>query len=169
MEKCLHAIDRFNERVGVGFAYLLPLLVVVVVLQVVSRYAFRAPFVWTFEMTNFLCGGLSMLGCGYALLHKSHVRIDVLWGRFSERGKAIADLVTFVFLLAFAMTLLWLGIKATWAALQPPWETTITPWSPVIWPVKMLLPIAGFLFLLQGVANFLRDFRMAVTRTRGEA
>lgn len=167
MEKFLRGIDKLNERAGGGFAYLLPCLVLVVVWQVVSRYIFRSPSEWTFEMTNFLCGGLSMLGAAYCILHKDHVRIDVLWGRFSERGKAIADLVTFVFFLLFAVVLLWKGVDVTRAALQTPWETTITPWSPVIWPVKILIPIAAFLLLLQGVVKFIRDFRIAITRTGG--
>jgi len=169
MEKCLHAIDWFNDRAGVGFAYLLPPLVLVVVLGVISRYIFKAPYKWTFEMTDFLWGGFCMLGGAYCILYDDHVKIDVLWGRFSKRGKAIADLVTFIFFAAFAWVLFWLGTEATIMALHRPWETTITNWAPIIWPVNITIPIGGFLMLLQGVAKFIRDFRIATKRAGGEA
>lgn len=167
MEKCLRVIDKINEYAGVGFSYLLPSLVLVVVWQVISRYIFRTPSQWTFEMTNFLCGGLSLLGIAFCILHEQHVRVDVLWGKFSERGKAVADLVTFVFFLVFAVMLFWKGLEATQAALERPWETTITPWAPVTWPIKMTIPIGAFLAILQGVAKFIRDLRLAATGKGG--
>jgi TRAP-type mannitol/chloroaromatic compound transport system permease small subunit len=40
-------------------------------------------------------------------------------------------------------------------------ETTSTPWNPPIWPVKMAIPAAGVLLLLQGIANLVRDFGWA--------
>jgi len=169
MDKFLHAIEWFTDRSGEVFAWLMPPLVLVVVLQVISRYVFNAPFSWTFEMTNFLWASMTCLGAAYCILYDVHVRIDVLFGRFSGRGKAIADLVTFVFFVAFAMALLLKGIPFTAKALRLPWETSITNWAPILWPIKITIPLGAFLMLLQGVAKFIRDFRIATTRAGGEA
>jgi TRAP-type mannitol/chloroaromatic compound transport system permease small subunit len=40
-------------------------------------------------------------------------------------------------------------------------EGTGTPWNPPIWPVKLTIPLAALLLLLQGVANMLRDTGLA--------
>jgi len=50
-----------------------------------------------------------------------------------------------------------------WASIQQG-ETTGTPWSPPIWPVKLAIPVAGLLLLLQGIANLLRDLGIAAPR-----
>jgi len=43
-------------------------------------------------------------------------------------------------------------------------ETTFTPWYPPLYPLKLTIPLAAFLILLQGLAKFVRDLIMAITR-----
>ena len=63
----------------------------------------------------------------------------------------------------YAGTLVWIGWDMAWASIQQG-ETTGTPWNPPIWPVKLAIPVAGLLLLLQGIANLLRDLGIATPR-----
>jgi TRAP-type mannitol/chloroaromatic compound transport system permease small subunit len=97
-----------------------------------------------------------LLAGGYALLHRRHVRIDVIYEALSPRTRARLDAFTFVFFLAYMLTLIWFGGSDAWNSFAIG-ETTSTPWNPVIWPVKAAIPAAGLLLLLQGFSNLFRD------------
>jgi len=143
-------------------------LIYVIVHEVVSRYIFNRPPAWAFELSLFLGNSFCIIGGAYCLLHAQHVRIDVLWGRFSKRGKAILDLVTFVLFFLFVVALLWFGWQRAWFALQWPWEVSMTPWAPILWPFRISVPIGALLLLLQGIAKFIRDFGIATTGRGGD-
>ena len=95
-------------------------------------------------------------GGGYTLLYKDHVNINVIYNRFSPRGKAILDLLTFVIFFLYCYSLLVEGWKFAWDALKIGRHSG-TDWNPPLSPVLMTLPIAAFLMLVQGVAKFIRD------------
>ena len=101
-----------------------------------------------------------LLAGGYALLHRRHVRIDVIYEALSPRIRARLDAFTFVFFVAYMLTLIWYGGVDAWNSFQIG-ETTSTPWNPVIWPVKAAIPAAGLLLLLQGISNLIRDLGWA--------
>ena len=68
----------------------------------------------------------------------------------------MADIVGFICFSLYVIALIWIGTQMAWTSyLQS--ETTSTPWDPPIWPVKMAIPIAGLLLMLQGIVNLLRD------------
>ena len=83
-----------------------------------------------------------LLAGGYALLHRRHVRIDVIYEALSPRTRARLDAFTFVFFVAYVLTLIWAGGIDAWNSFQIG-ETTSTPWNPPIWPVKAAIPLAG--------------------------
>lgn len=62
--------------------------------------------------------------------------------------------------------LIWVGSTLAWTSFLQA-EGTGTPWNPRIWPVKLAIPLAGLLLLLQGIANLLRDLGLA--RREGRA
>jgi TRAP-type mannitol/chloroaromatic compound transport system permease small subunit len=102
-----------------------------------------------------------LLGGGYALLHRRHVTVDVVYARFSARTRAKLDVVTLVFFVLYLGTLIWAGFVWGWDSIKIG-ETTGSPWNPPIWPVKLAIPIAAVLVLLQGIANVVRDFKAAI-------
>ena len=163
MDKVLRLVDRVSAWSGGIAAYVFPTMVLVTVYEVIFRYVFKRPTAWAFEMSLFICGGTSLIGGAYCLLHKAHIRIDVIWNRFSSRWKAILDLVTFTPFFLFILVLVLWGWEAAWTALQPPQEISLTPWAPVMWPIKITIPIGAFLILLQAIAKFIRDLRTAAT------
>ena len=123
----------------------------------VARGLFGQATIWANETTIYLSAVTYLLGGGYALLNRGHVRIDVIYGVLAPRAKQAgrrrsASSASPIYVGA----LVWVGTEMAWTSFLQS-EGTGTPWNPPIWPVKIAIPLAGLLLLLQGVANLLRD------------
>ena len=154
------SVDLANSWLGRFFALAIFGITLAVLYEVVSRSAFGRGTLWSNETTIYLSAVAYLVAGGYALAHRRHVRIDLIYERLSLRARAILDLFTFVFFLLYVGALIWVGTTMGWTSFQQS-EGTGTPWNPPIWPVKFAIPIAGVLLLLQGVANLLRDLGVA--------
>ena len=130
------------------------------VYEVIMRYGFNSPTIFAHETSLFLYGGTGMLVGGYVLLHNAHVRMDAVYGRLSPRSKAILDLITASIFFYLCGLVLWQGWGMGYRSLMAG-EYTMTPWAPPYYPLKMAIPVAAFLILLQGLAKFIRDFFLA--------
>lgn len=160
MNTALAVIDALNEWVGRLFGFLVLFVVGAVVYEIAMRYLFNAPTLWAFETTTYVSAIVYVLGGGYTLLHRRHVVVDVVYGRFPARLRATADVVTFIFFLFYMGTLVWVGWWFAWDSVLLR-ESAGTPWDPPIYPVKLAIPIAAALILLQGLAHLIRDLRRA--------
>ena len=156
LERFCDGVDRINEWAGLFWGFTIIAVTAAVLYEVVSRTVFGVPTNWGNETTIYLSAMAYLLAGGYALLHRRHVRIDVIYEALSPRTRARLDAFTFVFFLAYVLTLIWAGGSDAWNSFQIG-ETTSTPWDPIIWPVKAAIPVAGVLLLLQGVSNLIRD------------
>jgi len=156
-------IDCINAVVGLFWGYTIILVTFAVAWEIVSRNLFSHGTIWANETTIYLSAMAYLLGGGFALQHRRHVSIDFVYLMFKPKVRRGFDLFAFVFFIAYAGTLTWIGAKMAWTSyLQN--EGTGTPWDPLIWPVKMAIPLAGLLLLLQGVVNLLRDLGFASPR-----
>lgn len=159
------SVDRINSWLGRFWALAVFAVTLAVLYEVASRNAFGQGTEWSNETAIYLSAVAYLIGGGYALAHRRHVRIDVIYERLSRRTRAKLDLFTFVFFVVYASALIWVGTTMAWTSyLQG--EGTGTPWNPPIWPVKFAIPIAGALLLLQGIANLLRDLGIARPESR---
>jgi TRAP-type mannitol/chloroaromatic compound transport system permease small subunit len=160
MERLFCAVDRLNEWCGRVVGLQILLIVAVIVYEVVARYGFNAPTLWANETMIYVTAMAYLLGGGYALLHRRHVSVDVVYARLGAAARARCDAVTLVFFLLYLGALIWAGSLWAWESMKIG-ETTGTPWNPPIWPVKLAIPVAGALVLLQGIANVVRELRAA--------
>ena len=158
-------VDRLNSWVGRFWALAIFGVTLAVLYEVISRGAFGQGTLWSNETTVYLSAIAYLIGGGYALAHRRHVRIDLIYERLSPRARASLDLFTFVFFLLYAGALIWVGTTMGWTSFQQG-EGTGTPWNPPIWPVKLAIPLAALLLLLQGIANLLRDIGVARPESR---
>lgn len=126
---------------------------------VVMRYLVEAPAIWTSELAQMIFGVYAVIGGGYLLTQRGHVNVDIFYGQFSRRGKAIADVATSFLFFLFVLALLNEAISLAMESYEKG-ETTYSTWNPPIWPVKMALPIAAILLLLQGVVRLIADIRV---------
>lgn len=160
-------IDRIIDHTGkiVGWLTVVP-LVIVIVYEVVLRYAFNRPTVWAFDITYMLYGSLFMLGAAYTLLHRGHIRTDILYGRWSPRVQALVDAV--LYLLIFFPGLV-LFLVAGWQKTVHSWsirETSeLSPWRPMLFPFRAVIPVSAGLLLLQGLSELIKA---AATVLRGQ-
>jgi TRAP-type mannitol/chloroaromatic compound transport system permease small subunit len=150
------AIDRLNEFVGWLLGPIVIFVSAAILYEVISRGVFNEGSVWVNEASVYGSSAVYLLVGGYAMLHRRHVRIDMLFGVLSPRVIRILDLIAFPFLLMYALALIVVGGQFAWASFLQS-EGTGTPWNPAIWPVKACIPLAGVLLLLQGLANLARD------------
>ncbi len=162
----MHFIDFITERVGNVLAWLLFAMAGIMIAEIVLRYGFNSPLLWSFELTAFIFGGLSVLSGGYTLLHKGHIMIDILYSRFSSKTKAIIDLcATFIFFF-FCAPLLWYSAEFAWSSILSQ-EKYSSVWAPVLWPFKSAIFIGVFLLVLQGISQFIHALHI-VTRGEGQ-
>src|SRR3972149_954401 len=97
MMKILKLIDQISIRSGNIVSIINPLVMVFVVYEIVMRFVFNAPTIWANEATVYLLAIGYLLGGAYSLYYKAHVRVDILYLRFSPRTKATLDVITFFF------------------------------------------------------------------------
>ena len=134
MRKILKAIDAISEWTGRLFSWIIVALTILVVLEVVMRRLLNRPTIWNFEVTIQLYAFFFMIVAGYALLHKSHVAVDILYGKFSQRTQAVLDVFTYiVFFFPFMWVVLYEGIKYaanSWGMQEKSWSVFAPPLSP---------------------------------------
>lgn len=164
MKSLWRLVSLVSQTTGKAFAFLYLVVIGVICFEVISRHVFDAPTYWAQEMMEFLCGVACIMGGAYALQEAAHVKMEILYERFTPRVQALADILTFPLFLIFIVALVWQGGAFAWKSLMMG-EKTISAWAPPIYPAKMAILIGAFLMLLQGFAKFLRDI---VVITGGE-
>src|SRR3546814_13814057 len=87
-----------------------------------------------------------LLGGAYSMQLGDNVRMDLLYGVWSDRTKAAVDAVTICFLIFYLIVLLGGGISSTQYALQYN-EVSPTLWRPQLAPIKLIMCIGIFLML----------------------
>lgn len=160
----IRIIDTFTDLTGTIFSWMSIPLVAAVAYEVIARYLFNAPTIWSYDVTYMLYGALFMLGAAYALHKGAHIRTDFFWDTFTPRTRGLIDSLSYV--LFFFPSFIALGIisynEASYSLLINEMSDQ-TPWRPLLWPFKFVVPIACLLLLIQGFSEFLKSFYMART------
>jgi TRAP-type mannitol/chloroaromatic compound transport system permease small subunit len=154
-------IDALNRAIGRFAMYLLFAMMGILLYSSISKTFFN-PALWTLEMAQFAMVAYYLLGGGYSMQLGSHVRMDLLYGAWSDRTKAAVDAFTVIFLIFYLCLLLYGGFSSTRYALEYG-ETSYSAWSPRMAPVKIVMTIGIFLMLLQAISMFFKD----VAKVRG--
>ena len=150
-------IDSINGWIGEGLHFPVVLLLALLTFaEVIMRYMFNAPTIWSRDVCLQLQGLILALGGGYVLLHDAHVRVDILVSRLSPRKRAIVDLCASLFFFFALGIFVWLAAEYAWDAtvVKERWTSI---WMPPIYPLKILVAVGGVLLLLQGLSKFIRD------------
>jgi len=152
------ALDSVNE-VMLRIGWILVLYIMSFGLaDVILRYVFNAPSLWIYLTLQFSMVVLVALCGGYALHQGAFVKMDVFYIHFSPRGKAIADIFTFVLTLLFSVMLIWKGAGHFMSSLEIRQVTPSAIPLPV-YPIKAFIPLGGFLLLAVAVRKLISDIR----------
>jgi TRAP-type mannitol/chloroaromatic compound transport system permease small subunit len=155
-------VDNMNDWMGKIVSFLVYPVMLVLVCEVVMRYAFNKPTIWAHETSCMLYGAHFVLGGAYALRHDAFVNVEVFYMRFSKRTQAIIDLITWTMFYAFVGVLLWKSLPWALKSLSV-FEFSDSTWGPAVWPVKWTIPLAAFFMLLQGMTKTIKDAFLALT------
>jgi TRAP-type mannitol/chloroaromatic compound transport system permease small subunit len=157
IEKYIYYVDKTSDWVGKIACWIIVPLVLGTVYDVFMRYVFQAPTKWAYEMTWMEYGALFMLGGAYGLLHKLHVRVDVIFKNYPARVQLWFDAVVYV-LIFIPLYLILIKASISFAAEACMiWEVSaISYWQPYIWPIKTLMPVVFILMFLQAVSELIK-------------
>jgi TRAP-type mannitol/chloroaromatic compound transport system permease small subunit len=156
--KILQTIDSISIWSGKIFRWAGLVLSGVVLYEVFSRYFFGKPTTWAFDSAMFFYSAIYLLGGAYVLREGAHIRVDVFYMRFSERMKAIIDVIFYVvFFFPYVSVMTWWGYKAAVLAWKTEEISNTSQWGEQIYLWKFLIPIGFFLMFLQGIAELARN------------
>jgi TRAP-type mannitol/chloroaromatic compound transport system permease small subunit len=153
------AITRLNRWIGATVAWFILLIFALLIVDVAMRYAVGRPSIWTSEMAQLVFGFYAVIGGGYLLAERGHVNVDIFYGRFTRKRKAMVDVATSALFFLFMAVLLYQGSSMAFESAEK-LETSQSIWNPWIWPVKLAVPVGGVLLLLQGLVRFVSDIRV---------
>ena len=157
LNRMLRAIDGFSRLVGGLAMTMIALLVAAMFYEVVARYAFQAPTVWSYDISYMLNGTIFLLGAGLALSKNLHVRIDFLSSRLPVRLQHGLNLVFYVgFILPIFTILAYIATKHAVIAFRTGELEPVSPWAPVIWPFYSGIALGLVCFCLQALAETIR-------------
>src|SRR5437868_15070511 len=157
MQKLLFVIDEISTWAGKACAWLLMLLMFVVCIEVFKRYILNAPTAWIFDAENMLYGTLFMMCGAYTVAQDAHVRGDFLYGSMKPRTQATLDLVLYIlFFLPGIIALIKAGVDYAELSWRIDEHSNVTSNGPAVYPFKTVIPIAGVLVMLQGLAEIVR-------------
>jgi TRAP-type mannitol/chloroaromatic compound transport system permease small subunit len=165
MEGVLRLADMVNETVGRVVSFLVVIITLIVVYDITARNVFGMPTQWVFELTKQLYAAHFILLGGYALLHDSHIRVEVVREHLSERMKHILEIIGFiVFFFPFIAVMLWFGWRfamRSWAAGETTWGVFQIP----VYPIKTAIVVAAVLLTIQALAQFARSIIFLVRKS----
>jgi TRAP-type mannitol/chloroaromatic compound transport system permease small subunit len=153
-------VDAVNYYVGRFAMYLFFPLAAILLYATLSRVIAGIPINWAIEMSQFVLSAYYLLGGPYSMQLNGHVRMDLLWGRFSARQRATTDAVTILFVIFYLIVLFAGGISATNYAIVYK-QQNYSSWAPLLWPIKAIMTVGIFLMLLQAISTFFKDLAEA--------
>jgi TRAP-type mannitol/chloroaromatic compound transport system permease small subunit len=156
MQKVLLFVDQMSTWLGKFAAWAVVVLTFLISWEVFSRYALNDPHAWVLDAQIMLYGFLFMLAGAYTLAKNGHVRGDVLYGFLRPRTQAALDLVLYiVFFMPGVIALTyagWIYAQESLAIREQTFSAVPIP----LYPFKFVIPVAGFMLLLQGLVEVVR-------------
>jgi TRAP-type mannitol/chloroaromatic compound transport system permease small subunit len=157
MTRFLFFIDSLSTWVGKSFAWLILVLTLAMTYEVFVRYALNAPTTWAFDFSYITYGALFLMSGAYTLSRNAHVRGDFLYRSWPPRRQATLDLVLyFIFFLPGICALVYSGWFYARMSVRFLEVSIFSPAGIPVFPLKVLIPLAGTLLLIQGIAEIIR-------------
>ncbi len=157
------AIDQLNEKIGQFTLWLVLLMVGIGVWNVLGRYIGKAigqnlTSNALIESQWYIFDLVFLLGAAYTLKHNEHVRVDVFYGNWSRKWKALADVFgTIFFLIPFSLLIIYFS----WGTIVQSWitrETSPDPGGLARYPLKSMIIVSFVLLIIQGISEIIKNW-----------
>ena len=149
-------VDYVSTKFGRLAMYGIFIMIATLLLGSVTRNVLNVPLSWTVELAQFTLAAYYMVGGAYSLQLDDHVRMDLLYDRFSDKTKAKIDVWTNFFLVFYLVCLLIGAISSTSYAIEYD-QKKFSEWNPSMIPIKLIMTGGIILMLLQAISIFFKD------------
>jgi TRAP-type mannitol/chloroaromatic compound transport system permease small subunit len=154
VQRFLYIVDGISTWTGKAAAWLIIALMSLVCVEVFKRYIMNMPTAWIFDASNMLYGTLFMICGAYALAQNGHVRGDFLYSSMRPRMQASLDLALYVlFFIPGIAALIYAGYDYAADSWRIREHSNVTAEGPPVYYFKTVIPLAGALVMLQGLAE----------------
>ena len=149
-------IDYLSTKFGRAAMYLIFVMIATLLVNAFTRNIINLPLSWCIEMAQFTMTAYYIVGGPYSMQMDSHVRMDLIYSRFSTRTKARLDSFTAIFLVVYLVCLLIGAISSTMYAIEYD-QRKFSQWNPSMIPIKLIMVFGISLMLLQAISTFFKD------------
>ncbi|GAA5177630.1 TRAP transporter small permease subunit [Niveibacterium umoris] len=149
-------IDLLNERVARAAFWLILIVTLISAGNAVVRKLFNMSSNSLLEIQWYLFSGVFLLCAAFALQKNAHVRIDVIYGKFSKRTQMLIDIFGTVF---FLFPMAFIILRLSWPVFMTSLtsgETSANAGGLPLWPARLLLPVGISLLILQGFSEIFK-------------
>ncbi len=153
-------VDYVSTKFGRVVMYLIFLMIGSLLLGAITRNIFNIPLSWTVELAQFTLAAYYILGGPYSMQMDDHVRMDLIYDRYSDKTKAKIDIFTSIFLLSYLVVLLIGSISSASYAIEYG-QRKFSEWNPSMVPIKVIMVIGIFLMVLQTISIVFKDIAKA--------
>jgi TRAP-type mannitol/chloroaromatic compound transport system permease small subunit len=133
-------VENMNEKLGKYASLIMIVIMFMITIETILRYFFNSPTEWAWPITRQLFALFTLFGGTFALLYGAHIRVEMLYVRFSPRIKKAANILAFILFALFLGVLTWQGVVMA----EQSWtlgERTIGVFKMPVYPLKTLFPI----------------------------
>ncbi|MEF9948310.1 MAG: TRAP transporter small permease subunit [Comamonas sp.] len=154
--KFSRGVDWLNSLVGRWLIWLILASKIISGVNAVVRKALNISSNAFLEVQWYLFAWSFLIAAGYTLLHREHVRIDVINSRLSKKTQVWIDIIGFaLFLTPLCITILWLSTPVAIQMYQSG-EVSGNPGGLIRWPVWAAIPVGITLLMLQGWSELIK-------------
>lgn len=151
-----NGVDRLNTWLSKYVIWLILAATLVSAINALVRKIFNTSSNAFLEIQWYFFAASFLLAAGYTLLNNEHVKIDVIYSRFSRRSQTLIDIFGFsVFLLPMCTAILWFGFPFFLKGFISN-EMSSNAGGLIRWPVYAMLPLGFGLLWLQGVSELIK-------------
>ncbi|MEW6551337.1 MAG: TRAP transporter small permease subunit [Campylobacterota bacterium] len=154
-------LDSISKGLGYVSAFLVVALALLILFNVVSRYAFSSSAIYMQELEWHLFSIIFMLGLGYTLYHDAHVRVDIFYEKFSPFIQSIINIVgVLVFLIPMSLVIIYTSIEPVIYAYDINEGSPDPGGLPYRFIIKSLIPVAFSFLILSSVSFIIKNIEV---------
>jgi|TARA_B100000959_G_scaffold283009_2_gene350829 TRAP-type mannitol/chloroaromatic compound transport system permease small subunit len=153
-------LEKIIKKIGDTCSWLSFMLVILISLDVFLRYVFNFSSASLYELEWHMFAMIFLIGSSLTLQRDEHVRVDVFYNKFSDKGKNIINLVgNIIFLLPFSLVIFYTSIPFVEDSFRILESSPDPGGLPFRFIIKSIIPISFLLLVTQGLLNIFKNLK----------
>jgi TRAP-type mannitol/chloroaromatic compound transport system permease small subunit len=156
--KFAELIDKLNHNLGHLASWAVLIACVVSALNAFVRYGFDFSSNGFLEIQWYMFAYVVMFGTSVVYKHNEHVRVDVLYTRYSTKKQVWTDILGIIFFMLPVCTMMIYLSAPLFYKMLVTGEMSSNAGGLIRWPAMLALPLGFSLLFLQGVSELIKRF-----------